>query len=67
MGTCRQSAKPADGVCNKFGQTHDVPNLFISDGSQFTTGASENPTLTIVALAIRQAEYLSDQLRRGEV
>jgi choline dehydrogenase-like flavoprotein len=67
MGTCRQSAKPADGVCNKFGQTHDIPNLFISDGSQFTTGAAENPTLTIVALAIRQAEYLADQLRRGEV
>ena len=67
MGTCRQSAKAADGVCNKFGQTHDVANLFISDGSQFTTGAAENPTLTIVALAIRQAEYLSEQLRRGEV
>jgi choline dehydrogenase-like flavoprotein len=67
LGTCRQSAKAADGVCNKFGQTHDIPNLFISDGSQFTTGAAENPTLTIVALAIRQAEYLSDQLRRGQV
>ncbi len=67
MGTCRQSARPADGVCNKFGQTHDIANLFISDGSQFTTGAAENPTLTIVALAIRQAEYISDQLRRGEV
>jgi choline dehydrogenase-like flavoprotein len=67
MGTCRQSAKPEDGVCNKFGQTHDVPNLFISDGSQFTSGAAENPTLTIVALAIRQAEYLAEQLRRGEV
>ena len=67
MGTCRQSAKPADGVCNKFGQTHDIPNLFISDGSQFTTGAAENPTLTIVALAIRQAEYLSGSAasRRG--
>lgn len=37
-----------------WGQTHDVKNLFVSDGSQFTTGASENPTLTIVALALRQ-------------
>ncbi|HYL58299.1 MAG TPA: GMC family oxidoreductase, partial [Candidatus Acidoferrales bacterium] len=36
LGTCRQSEKAADGVCNKFGQTHDVKNLFISDGSQFT-------------------------------
>ena len=45
LGTCRQSATPQDGVCNKFGQTHDITNLFISDGSQFTTGAAENPTL----------------------
>src|SRR5918995_3491419 len=66
LGTCRQSARAEDGVCNKFGQTHDVANLFISDGSQFTTGAAENPTLTVVTLAIRQAEYLADQLRRGE-
>ena len=67
LGTCRQSAKPADGVCNAYGQTHDVKNLFISDGSQFTTGAAENPTLTIVALAIRQAEYVADMMRKGEV
>jgi choline dehydrogenase-like flavoprotein len=67
MGTCRMSANPRDGVCNRYGQTHDVENLFISDGSQFTTGAAENPTLTIVALAIRQAEYIGEQMRRGEV
>ena len=67
MGTCRMSERAQDGVCNRHGQTHDIPNLFISDGSQFTTGAAENPTLTIVALAIRQADYISDQLRRGQV
>jgi choline dehydrogenase-like flavoprotein len=67
MGTCRMSERASDGVCTRFGQTHDVPNLFISDGSQFTTGAAENPTLTIVALAIRQAQYIADQLRRGEI
>ena len=55
MGTCRQSENPRDGVCNSFGQAHDIPNLFISDGSQFTTSGAENPTLTIAALAIRQA------------
>jgi len=49
-------------VCNGFGQTHDIANLFISDGSQFTTSAAENPTLTIVALAIRQAEYIAEQM-----
>ena len=57
------SERPHDGVVNAFGQAHDVPNLFVSDGSQFTTGAAANPTLTIVALAIRQAEYIAEQLR----
>ncbi len=64
LGTCRMSAEPKDGVCNRFGQTHDVPNLFISDGSQFTTGAAENPTLTIVTLAIRQADHIATQLKQ---
>jgi len=64
LGTCRQSARPEDGVCNKWGQTHDIENLFISDGSQFTTSTAENPTLTIVALAIRQADYIADQMAK---
>jgi len=59
LGTCRMSERPADGVCNKWGQTHDVKNLFISDGSQFTTSGGENPTLTIVTLAIRQADHIA--------
>jgi choline dehydrogenase-like flavoprotein len=65
MGTNRMSEKPEDGVVNKHGQAHDVPNLFVSDGSQFTTGAAENPTLTIVALAIRQAEYIAAEMSNG--
>ena len=67
LGTCRQSAKPEDGVCNGFGQTHDIANLFISDGSQFTTGGAENPTLTIVTLAIRQADYIADQMGKNTI
>jgi choline dehydrogenase-like flavoprotein len=67
LGTNRMSAKASDGVVNKHGQTHDIANLFISDGSQFTTGAAENPTLTIVALAIRQAEYIADQMAKNEI
>ncbi len=54
-------------MVNKHGQTHDIANLFISDGSQFTTGAAENPTLTIVALAIRQADYIADQMAKNEI
>jgi choline dehydrogenase-like flavoprotein len=64
LGTCRMSDKPSNGVCSKHGQTHDVKNLFISDGSQFTTGAAENPTLTIVTLAIRQAEHIAEECRK---
>ena len=62
LGTCRMGASAKDSVCNAYGQTHDVSNLFISDGSQFTTGGAENPTLTIVTLAIRQAEYIAKQM-----
>jgi choline dehydrogenase-like flavoprotein len=67
MGTSRMSARSEDGVVDKWGRAHDVPNLFISDGSVFTTSAAANPTLTIVALAIRQAEYIADQLKIGGI
>ncbi|MCA3513277.1 MAG: GMC family oxidoreductase [Rhodobacter sp.] len=62
LGTNRMSENPREGVVNRWGQTHDIPNLFISDGSQFTTGAAENPTLTIVALAIRQADHIAREM-----
>jgi choline dehydrogenase-like flavoprotein len=65
LGTNRMSENPRDGVVNRWGQTHDVPNLFVSDGSVFTTGAAENPTLTIVALAIRQADHIAGELSKG--
>jgi choline dehydrogenase-like flavoprotein len=61
------SDKPEDGVVNKWGQTHEVKNLFVSNGSQFTTSAAENPTLTIVALAIRQADHIAGLMARNEV
>src|SRR5882724_5342195 len=67
LGTNRMSAKAGDGVVNKHGQTHDIKNLFIADGSQFTSGGAENPTLTIVALAIRQAEFISGAMSRREI
>ncbi|RFC62911.1 GMC family oxidoreductase [Fulvimarina endophytica] len=67
LGTNRMSEKAQDGVVNRFGQTHDIPNLFVSDGSQFTTGAAENPTLTIVSLALRQADHIAGRMGRGEL
>ncbi len=67
LGTNRMSEKAQDGVVNKWGQAHDVPNLFVSDGSVFTTGAAENPTLTIVALALRQAARIASEMSKGNL
>ena len=67
LGTNRMSENARDGVVNAWGQAHDIKNLFVSDGSQFTTGASENPTLTIVALAIRQAGYIASEMSKGNL
>ena len=64
LGTNRMSASASDGVVNQWGQAHDVKNLFVSDGSVFTTGGAENPTLTIVTLAIRQADYIAGEMGR---
>jgi choline dehydrogenase-like flavoprotein len=62
MCTARMSRDPRDGVTNGNGRAHDVPNLYISDGSALTTPGSANPTLTIVALALRQAEHISREM-----
>jgi choline dehydrogenase-like flavoprotein len=62
MGTCRMSASPEGGVTNSYGQTHEISNLFVTDGSLFPTATAENPTQTIVALAIRQAAYIVKQM-----
>ena len=62
MCTARMSKDPRDGVTDAHGRAHDVANLFISDGSALSTPGSANPTLTIVALALRQAEFISREL-----
>ncbi len=67
MGTNRMSEKARDGVVNKYGQAHDVKNLFVSDGSQFTSSAACNPTLTIVSLAIRQADHIAGAMQRRDI
>jgi choline dehydrogenase-like flavoprotein len=67
MGVARMSERPADGVTNKWGRLHEMPNLFVSDGSVFSSSAAPNPTLTIVALAIRQAEHIAGAMARREL
>jgi choline dehydrogenase-like flavoprotein len=67
MGTCRMGKDPAGSVVDPWGRCHDVPNLFIADGSVFVTGAAVNPALTISALATRTAEGIIEAFRRGEL
>ena len=64
MGVARMSADPEDGVTNRWGQVHDIDNLFVSDGSVFSTSAAANPTLSIVALAIRQADHIAERMQQ---
>ena len=54
-------------VLNSFCQSHEIKNLFVVDGSCFTTFPEKNPTLTIAALAVRSARYIADQKRRGNL
>ena len=61
VGACRMSKTPDSGVCDKFGRTWDVDNLFVMDGSVMPSQGSANPGLTIQALAARTADYLISQ------
>ncbi len=67
LGTCRMGKDPRTSVLNGFNQAHEVKNLFVVDGSAFTSGGSQNPTLTILALAMRASEHIADKMRAGEL
>lgn len=60
MGTARMGTDPAKSVVNAWGRAHEVPNLFIIDGSIFVTSAGVNPTSTIQALAL----YIADTMKK---
>jgi choline dehydrogenase-like flavoprotein len=67
LGTCRMGDDPDSSVVDRFHRAHDVPNLFICDGSSLVTSGRGQPTMTIQALAFRAAEHIADAGRRGEV
>jgi choline dehydrogenase-like flavoprotein len=58
LGTARMGNDPATSVIDQWGRAHDVPNLFVIDGSAFVTSSGVNPTATIMALALRSVEHL---------
>jgi choline dehydrogenase-like flavoprotein len=63
IGTCRMGIDSADAVVDPFGRSFDVPNLWISDNSTFSSSLAANPALTIVALALRSAGQFLRQSR----
>jgi len=65
LGTCRMGAEAKTSVVNQYCQAHDVKNLFVVDGSVFVSAGAQNPTLTMVALALRASDYLAEQMRQG--
>jgi choline dehydrogenase-like flavoprotein len=67
LGTARMGTDPKTSVTNSFGQTHDLKNLFVVDGSTFVSAGCQNPTWTILALAWRASDYMVDEMKRGNI
>ncbi len=67
VGTVRMGDDPKTSPLNKYCQAHEVKNLFVADAAPFVSNADKNPTHTIIALAWRTAEYLAEELRKGNV
>jgi choline dehydrogenase-like flavoprotein len=67
LGGVAMGLTPTRSVLNSFNQCWDVPNVFVTDGSCFASSGWQNPTLTIMALAARAAEYIVTQVRQGRL
>ncbi len=67
LGTCRMGNDPQTSVVDRYHRAHDVPNLFVCDGSSFVTSGRGQPTMTIQALAFRAGEHIAGFARRGEI
>lgn len=67
LGVARMGHDPKSSVLNQFQQSHDVKNLFVMDGAGFTSGACQNPTLTIMALTVRSSDYLLSEMKNGNL
>nr|WP_090558738.1 GMC family oxidoreductase [Pedobacter hartonius] len=67
MGTVRMGRDPKTSVLNQFNQMHEVKNVFITDGSCMTSSASQNPSLTYMALTARASQFAFEQLKNGNL
>ncbi len=67
VGIARMGSDPKKSALNQFQQAHDIKNLFVMDGSGFTSTACQNPTLTIMALCVRSCDFLMGEMKRGNI
>lgn len=67
MGTARMGRDPKTSVLNRWNQIHDVPNVFVTDGSCMTSAACQNPSLTYMALTARAANFAVEALKKGDL
>jgi len=67
VGIARMGHNPKKSVLNQFQQSHDIENLFVMDGSGFTSSACQNPTITIMALCVRSCDYLMGEMKRQNI
>ena len=67
MGTAHMGVDPKTSVLNKYGQAHDVANLFITDGSAMASSGTQNPSLTYMALSARGAHHAAEFLKAGRI
>ncbi len=66
-GTCRMGDDPKRSALNGFCQSHEVKNLFVVDGSAFSTATEKNPTLTILALCWRATDYMAGEMKASRI
>jgi choline dehydrogenase-like flavoprotein len=67
MGTARMGRDPKTSVLNGWNQSHDVPNLFVTDGACMTSSGNQNPSITYMALTARACDYAVEQLKRRDL
>jgi choline dehydrogenase-like flavoprotein len=67
MGTARMGRDPRTSVLNGYCQSHEVPNLFVTDGAAMASSGNQNPSLTYMALTARACAYAVDQMNRREL
>ncbi|WP_235295630.1 GMC oxidoreductase [Portibacter marinus] len=65
MGTARMGRDPETSVLNQWNQMHEVKNVFVTDGSCMTSSATQNPSITYMALTARAVDYAHKQIDKG--